>query len=558
MHRPLLRSTFVLAVVLALVGPITVARPLLTTAAQDATPLATPAAEGALVVRTPNGALGGIATGVAAEWRGVPYAAAPIGDRRWRPPAPVDPWTGTRDATQFTDVCAQVNMGPDGGITGSEDCLYLNVFAPAGTPAGARLPVMVYLHGGGNVLGAPYTNADGFVTRGVIMVTVANRLGVFGFAGHPVLTAEGGGPSGEYGLLDQIAALGWVHDSIAAFGGDPANVTLSGYSAGSSDGFALVASPLARGLFRQAALPTATWPEGVPIAGAEAFGLPVADAVGCSAASDVAACLRAASTEDLVLAFGLHGVNVSPWTGGAVLPRSPRELIGEQHPMIPLLVGSSREEAGNAVPKDTADSPYGTAEWVRDSDALVGAQYGDAARALYPADRYDSPRWAAVALYTDATFACPMRRLALASDGPVWRYLYTHQIENDPDLAKLRSTHIADDALLWHDPNGIQVVRLVNGLGPASSPYVFSPAEETLSARMADYWTNFAKTGDPNGPGVPAWPGYAAVDERALVLDAVVDEVTFYHQEECAFVDALPTLFPEPSPAATPAGTPTS
>jgi para-nitrobenzyl esterase len=526
-------------------------------AAQDASPIATPAGGAAnLVVTTPTGALRGIATGVATEWRGVPYAAAPIGDRRWRPPAPVTPWQGVRDATQFAAVCAQVNMGPDGGITGQEDCLYLNVFVPADTPAGARLPVMVYLHGGSNLVGGPFTNADGFVARGVIMVTVAARLGVFGYAGHPVLSAEGGGPSGEYGLLDQIAAFGWVRDNIAAFGGDPTNVTLSGYSAGSADGFALVASPLARGLFRQAALPTATWPEGVPIAGAEALGLSVADAVGCTATSDVAACLRAASAEDLVLAFGLH--DLQPWTGGTVLPRSPLALIGEQHPMIPLLVGSSREEAGVAVSAVGAGSPYGTAEWIRDSDALVGAERGDAARALYPADAYDSPLWATVALTTDATFTCPMRRLALASDGPVWRYLYTHRIENDPDVAKLRAIHIADEAVLWHDPNGIQVVRLVNGLGPSSAPYVFTPAEEALSALMADVWTNFAKTGDPNGSGVPAWPGYDVAGERTLVLDTVVDEVTFYHQEECAFVDALPALFPTPSSGATPAATPAS
>ncbi|MEA2527108.1 MAG: para-nitrobenzyl esterase [Thermomicrobiales bacterium] len=526
-------------------------------AAQDATPLATPAdGNGALVVHTPSGALGGVANGATTEWRGVPYAAAPVGDRRWRPPAPVDPWQGVRDATQFAEVCAQVNMGPDGGITGREDCLYLNVFVPADAPAGAGLPVMVYLHGGSNLVGGPFTNADGFVARGVIMVTVAARLGVFGYAGHPALSAEGGGPSGEYGLLDQIAAFGWVRDSIAAFGGDPANVTLSGYSAGSADGFALVASPLARGLFRQAALPTATWPEGVPIAGAEAFGLSVADAVGCAAASDIAACLRAASAEDLVLAFGLH--DLQPWTGGAVLPRSPLELIGEQHPTIPLLVGSSREEAGVAVPAVGAGSPYGTAEWIRDTDALVGPERGDTARALYPPDRYDSPLWATVALYTDATFACPTRRLALAADGPVWRYLYTHQIENDPDVAKLRAIHIADEAVLWHDPNGIRVVRLINGLGPAPSPYVFTPAEEDLSARMTDAWTNFAKTGDPNGPGVPAWPRYDAAGERTLVLDTVVGEVTFYHRDECAFADALPALFPEPSPAATPAATPTS
>src|SRR5262249_3682987 len=166
-------------------------------------------------------------------WRGIPYAAPPVGLLRWRPPAPVQPWVGVRDATTFMPQCIQ--LIDVNATDGSEDCLYLNIFVPLSATPSSRLPVMVHLHGGGNTFGAPYQDASAFVARDVIVVTLAYRLGVFGFVGHPALSAEGGGSSGEYGVLDQIAALHWVHDNITAFGGDPTNVTLFGLSAGSFD-----------------------------------------------------------------------------------------------------------------------------------------------------------------------------------------------------------------------------------------------------------------------------------------------------------------------------------
>jgi para-nitrobenzyl esterase len=203
------------------------------------------AADGAdpLTVHTSAGDVQGISSGSLHEWRGVPYAAPPLGPRRWRPPAPVSPWSGVRLADTFAPQCLQLGLSEP--VEGSEDCLYLNVFAPA--EAGGSRPVMVHLHGGSNFFFHPYTNANALVERGVIVVTVGYRLGVFGFAGHPALTAEGGGSSGEYGLLDQIAALQWVQDNIAAFGGDPGNVTLFGESAGSFDAVAIAASPWAGG-----------------------------------------------------------------------------------------------------------------------------------------------------------------------------------------------------------------------------------------------------------------------------------------------------------------------
>ena len=176
---------------------------------------------------------------------------------RWRAPAPAASWSGVRDATAFGSPCLQPFAFDDNGnvteTLGSEDCLFLNVFAPVGTTGASHLPVIVHLHGGGNVFGSAEADASNFVSHGVIVVTLNYRLGALGFVGHPALTAESGS-SGEYGVLDQIAALRWVHDNIGSFGGDPGNVTLAGFSAGSFDTVALMASPLAAGLITRAAV----------------------------------------------------------------------------------------------------------------------------------------------------------------------------------------------------------------------------------------------------------------------------------------------------------------
>jgi para-nitrobenzyl esterase len=191
----------------------------------------------AQVVHTRAGDISGVLVGSEAQWRGIPYAAPPLGALRWRPPEPVSPWSGVRPATAFAPASIQYDF--NGGTLGSEDCLYLNVFAPSTASASSRLPVMVHLHPGGNAYFHPFINASAFTARGVVVVTLAYRLGVFGFVGHPALTAEGNGSSGEYGLLDQLAALSWVRDNIAEFGGDSGNVTLFGSAAGSYDTVAL-------------------------------------------------------------------------------------------------------------------------------------------------------------------------------------------------------------------------------------------------------------------------------------------------------------------------------
>jgi len=489
-------------------------------------------ASSGLVVQTTAGAVSGIGAGAEAQWRGIPYAAALLGALRWRPPAAVRPWSGVRDATTFAPPCIQLDG--NGGTLGSEDCLFLNVFAPGTARAGSGLPVMVHLHPGGNAFGHPYTDTGAFTGRGVIVVTLAYRLGAFGFVGHPALTAEGGGSSGEYGVLDQVAALRWVRANIAAFGGDPANVTLFGSSAGSFDTVALIASPLSRGLITRAAvqgeyLPGLTGNRNT-ISDAEQIGVQVAQDVGCQAAADVPACLRAAPAAALVEAAP---TDLAPWVGGVVLPKSPLQLLSGGA-RIPLLAGFDREEDAvfGYVP---FPGSYTTNFWVRDTNAIGGAPLGAKIRSLYPPGAYDSLLWSTVTAATDAKRGCPTRRLAntVVSRAPVWRYLYTHTYENDPDLAQFRASHVFEEQFLW----GADVL----GFG-----YVPSSAEQLLSQRMTGYWANFAKTGDPNGPGLPTWPRYNSATEPTLTFDDQIGTISNYHDQQCAVLDTITNLYPPP------------
>jgi para-nitrobenzyl esterase len=447
---------------------------------------------------------------------------------RWRPPQPAASWSGVRDASAFGSPCIQIAFV--GGTLGSEDCLFVNVFAPA-TSSSTRLPVMVHLHPGGNFVGSGYEEASALVNRGVIVVSLNYRLGIFGFAGAPSLTAEGSLP--EDGLLDQIAALQWVRQNIGAFGGDPRNVTLFGMSAGSFDTVALTASPLATGLFQRAAVETdAFWPAtgvGNSLADKEQIGIEVGAAVGCSS-SPSAACLRSVSAESLVLATG--PLDTGPLVGGAVLPRSALAIYQERGAGVPLLIGSNREEAVFFLGTDPIDH----SKFVRETTELVGADKSAAALKLYPSGDYDSLIWDLVTMTTDAVYTCPTRRLAVAaaSKAPTYRYLFTHVMENDPSQAQFRAFHSLEDTFLWH-----HFYALLSG-----DPYVPTAAEEALSASMSTYWTRFAETGDPNGSGVADWPRYDPTRERYQVLDDRVHSDAAYHVPQCGLMDSLTQPYP--------------
>ncbi|MCA9771372.1 MAG: carboxylesterase family protein, partial [Myxococcales bacterium] len=438
---------------------------------------------------------------------GIPYAAPPVGDLRWRPPEDVTPWTEPLATKDFKSVCPQptkeIFAGPEAR---GEDCLYLNVWTPADPPA-EPLPVMLWLHGGSNVSGsASFLAYDGrplSEAGDVVVVTINYRLGSLGFMAHEALSAESpDGVSGNYGLLDQIAALQWVQRNAAAFGGDPNQVTLFGESAGGTDTCVLLTSPLAAGLFDRAIVQSGRCGT-KSLAAAEADGAKLADAMGCTGAPDVATCMRAVSQEDLMAVQRAFRGGFAPAVDGHIVPMAVRDAFeaGAQHP-VPVIMGGNRDEEQLFLPvlPDLGRSSY---------EAFVEERYGDLGPeavegilALYPWEDFWDPREAAVTLTTDEGWRCPLRRnlraLVATHAAPVYRYEFTRVLDT-PILRDLGAFH------------GLEIFFVFDTLGIIPLPYTRNnPTNEALIEAMQGYWTRFAHTGDPNGGGAVAWPAYAA------------------------------------------------
>jgi para-nitrobenzyl esterase len=497
--------------------------------------------------QTQSGAVQGALNGNILAFRGIPYAAPPVGNLRWKPPQPPLPWMGTRDASTFGNVCPQVDNNNQ--PFGDEDCLVLNIYVSSQPPHGQTQPVMVYLHGGGNTGGTtqgPITDSSPLPTQGVILVTAQYRLGLLGFFANPLLTSEGGGSSGNYGLRDQIAALTWVQQNIAGFGGDPTHVMLFGESSGSYDVQALLASPLARGLFFAAAMESGARTQGLlpTLASLETAEAPVVQALGCGAAADVLACLRAVSAD--VVASNWNVVPVFRTTYQTLviepdaLPVDPFSALQQNGSPVPLIIGSTREEESAADTTDdpTASPPLTEAQY----EAAVHAEFdafqagaGDQVLSLYPATDYDAPVYALIAAETDFYDSTRVRNVARAAAGanrpPVWRYLYTHRYENDPTLNALRAFHTADVPFVFGDPQFIM-----------GGPYNPSAAEVTFAGQMMGYWSRFAKTGDPNGSGAAQWPRYDASTDAMLQLDdtpTTLISINGYDNTQCDYFSTL-------------------
>ena len=384
------------------------------------------------VVQTTSGPLRGARDGETWAFKRVPFAAPPVGERRFQPPAAPDCPGEALDATRLGPVCPQLDGD---AFVGDEDCLHLNVWAPAA--AGAARPVMVWIHGGGNSVGsAVYPLYDGrrLAEAGdVVVVTVNYRLAQLGFLGHASFGAEGAMGQGNFGLLDQIAALGWVRDNIAAVGGDPSNVTIFGESAGARDVCALVAAPGAAGTFHRAVMQSGACKFLPTRQAAEQQAASVASAVGCAGAADVPACLRALSAEALIRALpgdpsSLSSSPYNPMIDGAVLPEQPEAAIrAGRHHRVPFAVGRQRRR--------DRQTPRPRSRPRRQYQTLVRAQLppllAEQALAQYPASAYPTPRAAYVRLTSDLRFVCPSREIAKAVDAaqaePVYRYFFQHR-----------------------------------------------------------------------------------------------------------------------------------
>lgn len=512
------------------------------------------------VVHVSGGDLRGRLSGNTAIFEGIPYAAPPVGALRWRDPQPAASWDIIRDATRPGSACAQNDIGIDRYIgplaamygvpyaaqtvQSAEDCLYLNVWTP-GWPAKTRLPVMVWIHGGSNTTGSgSQTTYAGLslASHGVLLVTINYRLGVLGFFSHPELSKEsekmsGHASSGNFGLLDQLAALRWVRDNIGQFGGDPQNVTVFGESAGSIDAGVLIASPLSSGLFRHAILESGP-PFGLgpvhTLSQAEAVGEAIGKAAPGQSASSLEN-LRSLAPSDLVkLAASVvqsqfHGYDMnSAIVDGWLLHESPANAYASGRiQKVDLMIGiNGRELSAFRITAAAAAKASGqTQKSGGASDALK--TLADTTRPLYGS-------WTdfAIGVYlskaivhrdvaidqatNDMMMACPTGATAAlvnAAGDRAYVYRFDRAVPGKGE-SELGAFH------------GLEIPFVFNAFDDRGWRWLpFSTADHALSQTMEDYWTNFAKTGNPNSANLPGWPDWSATTEPYMDFSAAGEAV---------------------------------
>ncbi len=478
-----------------------------------------------LEIEIGDGTVRGHVDGGSRRFLGIPFAAPPVGDLRWSPPQAVEPWEGVLVADEMSPPCAQLDAltTPASDV---EDCLYLNVWSP--DPAPERpLPVMFWIHGGGNTSGSSadqvplgvgglfYDGRSLAETRDVVVVTINYRLNVFGFFTHPDLADED--PDQPYAanqaLLDQRKALQWVRDNIIAFGGDPDNVTIFGESAGSFNVCFQMVAPPSRGLFHR----------GISQSGGCTYRVDSLEqgqqdtddllvAVGCDGAADQLACLREVPVDELLANSG----GFEPIVDGAFLPDQPRTLYDNgEFARVPYILGSNSDEGtlfALGIP------PIETEEQFM---AALEARYGDRAddiAAVYPVDDFDSPNDALIRVNGDSSLVCgtyDTARRAATNGADVFLYNFSRPVLVEV-LPQLGATHGAEIAFVFGSAEGEA-----------------SPEDATLSMSMQGYWSRFADTGDPNGEGALAWPQYDDASDQRINFDAENSLLSGFRREQC-------------------------
>lgn len=464
--------------------------------------------------RTAKGTLEGVlsADGKVRMFKGVPYAAPPVGTLRWKPPQPAASWSGVRKATEFTPRCMQARVYTDMIFRDpgtSEDCLYLNVWAPP-QASGQRLPVMVWIYGGGFAAGAtsePRQDGSNLVKKGVLVVSMNYRLGIFGFFSHPGLAQESAHhASGNYGLMDQTAALQWVHDNIAAFGGDPDNVTIFGESAGSFSVSAQMASPLSKGLFRRAIgesgaffgdtlrLKTLEETEKADVAYAKN-----------SLRTDSLEELRAMPAEKIleVISQG-QGVRFVPNIDGYFLPESVAAIFAAgKQAHVPLLAGwNADEQTYRSILQRDEPTPQNYQSHLQ---TLYGTRAAEFLKA-YAGTTPDQVKRAAQDLASD-------RFIAFGT----WKWLDAHlETGKAPEYRYHFEQNLPEP--LNAAPHASEIEFVFDALPSRELPW--RSEDRQLSELMSTYWTNFAKKGDPNGAGLPKWPVYTKDEYQTMHLRA--------------------------------------
>ena len=489
-------------------------------------------------VNTGSGALEGTksADGTVKVFKGIPYAAPPVGDLRWKAPQPMPAWQGVRKATEFGARCMQGNIYGDMNFRDSgpsEDCLYLNVWTPAKF-ANAKLPVMVWIYGGGFAAGStsePRQDGEMLAKKGVVVVSMNYRLGVFGFFTNSELAKESGrDAAGNYGLLDQVAALQWVQKNIAAFGGDPHKVTIFGESAGSFSVSALMASPLARDLFELAigesgaflgtGLATKT------LAEAEAEDAKFAESLGATSIE----ALRAKPAAELLAAAMKSGViRFWPVVDGYFFPEDPHAIYASgQQAHVPLLAGWNRDE-GNFHAFFEKDEP--TVKNFIERAHVVFRDDADEFLKLYPAATEAEAIRSAQDISGDQFIGFGTWKWIEMQGTTGKATVYRYEFDDAPPQPAGEPTHGA-----YHSA---EIEFVFEALPSKKLPW--RPGDEKLSDLMSSYWTNFAKTGDPNGPRLPVWPEYSeATRFEVMHLDFDSHAAPDAHRARYEFLDKLP------------------
>ena len=489
-----------------------------------------PSPGGDPVVGTTTGAVRGTSSGPVNEFLGIPYAAPPVGALRWQPPQPAARWSGVRDATQFAPHCPQPAT-PFGQASMSEDCLFLNVFTPSHKKAGAHHPVMVWIHGGALVTGESndYIPAK-LVEDGVTVVTINYRLGALGFLAHPAL-ADANGQAGDYGLMDQQAALRWVQRNIASFGGDRRNVTIFGESAGGLSTLSQVASPAARGLFSRAIVESGSYnPTQASLSSAEAAGEAFAAKAGCP--DQTAACLRSLPVSTILANENPGGY--TPNINSEVLPQTLKTAFATGNfNRVPIMNGTNRDEWRLFVAlSELTGHPVTAANYQSMISSTLGVSPPVAAviAAEYPLSAYPSPSVALGAVGTDAIFACP----ALAIDQSVSNFTPTFAYEfNDENAPE----NFLPPVSFPYGAAHASEIQYIMDLPTVAFPGTLSSQQQQLATIMKSYWTNFAKRGFPSSFGTPFWPHFDNVTQQmqSLVPPVPQTETNFANNHKCAF-----------------------
>jgi para-nitrobenzyl esterase len=470
------------------------------------------------VVRVESGELQGVVEDGVASFKGIPFAAPPVGDLRWRPPQPAAKWTGVRQAADFGANCMQGRFGPPPAPGAppapvpSEDCLFLNIWGPASATPTAKLPVMVWIHGGGFMGGSgsfPMTSGVRFAGHGVVLVSLNYRLGRFGFFAFPALSRERPDETkGNYAYMDQIAALQWVKRNIAAFGGDPNNVTIFGFSAGGVSVHSLLASPMARGLFHKAIAESGGSRDSVLTArplskdgvdpnypvSAETIGTQFARSMGIEGTDQAAlASLRALSAEQVLRGASAPAgatappIETTPILDGKLITETAETAYkARRQPRIPLLLGSnSADTAGNRVKAATKEELFARfGQWSAQAKAAYDPD-GSADLATLIARANDDFGQAEPARFAANAFA--------ANGSPVYLYRFSYVQTAMREQMRAGAPHGGE-------------IGYVFGTLTARPGTTLSPEDLAVARLAQSYWVNFARTGDPNGAGLPAWP----------------------------------------------------